>query len=209
MPKDNGASATRVVTCPVRLSYAHIFEPHTNDPEESAPRYSTTILIPKNTPEGRKTIREIEAGFDAAAEAGKHTKFGGRIPGNLARTMYDADDPSQCDLEKNPEYAGHMFMAISSKTAPGVVDKNVKPILDSTQIYSGCWCRIDMNAFPYAGKKKGVSFGLNHVQKIRDDDFLGGRSRAEDVFSEYEDDSDEYEGGGSAFSADDEDLLGI
>lgn len=201
--KENGASATRVVTCPVRLSYVHLFEPYSSDPDDK-PRYSCVILIPKNTPEGRATIRQIKAGFAAAAEAGKNSKFDGRIPHNLATTMYDGDEDA--DLERNPEYAGHMYMSLNSKTAPGIVDRNVQPILDSTEIYSGVWARVDMNAFPYNnGKKKGVSFGLNHVQKIRDDDYLGGRSRAEDVFEAYEDDSDEYTGDPDGF--DDNDLI--
>ena len=36
----------KVVTGKVRLSYVHLFEPYSNDPEKEA-RYSVTILIPK------------------------------------------------------------------------------------------------------------------------------------------------------------------
>ena len=45
-----------------------------------------------------------------------------------------------------------------------------------------------MVAFTYDTKgNKGVSFGLNNVQKVKDDEPLGNFSRAEDDFDEVED----------------------
>ena len=83
-------------------------------------------------------------------------------------------------------------MSVSSSTRPGIVDRNVQPILDSTEVYSGCYARVSINAFAYNAKgNQGVSFGLNHVQKTRDGDFLGGRSRAEDDFEALEDAEDD------------------
>ena len=186
MPKPNGQSATKVVTNPVRLSYVHLFEPYAQD-EDDTPTYSTVLLIPKSD---KVTLRKIRDAIEAAKEAGKNSKFDGKIPSNLQITLRDGDE--EADLEENPEYEGMMFMNVSSKTRPGIVDKDVDPILDSTEVYSGCWARVSINAFPFNYKgKKGVSFGLNHVQKIRDDENLGGRSRAEDDFEAYSDDEDE------------------
>jgi hypothetical protein len=175
-------SPTRVVTGKVRLSYVHIFEPYTNDPEKEA-RYSVTILIPK---EDKATLKKIHAAIEAAKEDGKTKTWGGRVPGNLKLTLHDGDE--EADLERNPEYAGHMYMAMSSKQRPGVVDQDLNPILDSTQVYSGCYARVSINAFPYSNSgNKGVSFGLNNVQFLEDGEPLGGRTRAEDDFA---DDSD-------------------
>jgi hypothetical protein len=181
-------SATKVVTGEVRLSYVHLFEPYAQD-EDDTPRYSCVILIPKKD---KTTLKKIDKAIKAAAEQGKHSRFDGKIPTNLVTTLHDGDDEDI--LEKNPEYEGHMFMSISSRERPGIVDKDVDPILDSTEIYSGCYARVSINAFPYNYKgKKGVSFGLNHVQKVRDGDYLGGRSRAEDDFEPLGDDEEEYE----------------
>lgn len=175
-------SHTRVVTGKVRLSYVHIFEPYTNDPEKEA-RYSVTILIPKSD---KATLDKINKAIEAAKEDGKTKTFGGKIPGNLKLTLHDGDE--EADLERNPEYAGHMYMAMSSKTRPGVVDVDLNPILDSTQVYSGCYARVSINAFPYSNSgNKGISFGLNNVQFLEDGEPLGGRTRAEDDFA---DDSD-------------------
>lgn len=182
----NGASKTKVVTGKVRLSYVHLFEPYTSDEEQEA-KYSCVLLIPKTD---KATLNKLEAARQAATEDGK-PKWGGKIPPNLKYTLRDGDE--EADLERNPEYAGHMFMSVNSKTKPGLVDQNVNPILDSTELYSGCYARVSINAFAYNAKgNRGISFGLNHVQKLADGDFLGGRSRAEDDFDavEVEDEAD-------------------
>lgn len=177
---------TKVVTGKVRLSYVHLFEPYAVNPDDEA-KYSVTLLIPKSD---KATMRALRAAEKAAAEAGK-AKFDGRVPANLKSVIHDGDE--EADLEKNPEYEGHWYMSVNSKTRPGIVDRDVQPILDSTEIYSGAYARVSINAFAYNTRgNKGVSFGLNHVQKLADGDFLGGRSRAEDDFDAVdEDESDD------------------
>ena len=171
---------TKVVTGSVRLSYVHLVEPWSNDPEKEK-KYSCTILIPKSD---RATIGKIEAAIKVATQNGKEKVFSGKIPSNLKTTLHDADE--EADLERNPEMAGHMYMALSSKRKPGLVDADLNPILDASEIYSGCWGRVSMNAFPYSNSgNKGISFGLNNVQKLRDDEPLGvAPTTAEEDFSD-------------------------
>jgi len=172
-------SPTRVVTGKVRLSYVHLFEPYSNNPEQDA-KYSVTILIPKSD---TVTLDKIAKAQAAAAEDGKAKTFGGRIPTNLKTTLHDGDE--EADLDRNPEYAGHYYMAMSSKSRPGVVDADLQPVLDPAQVYSGCYARVSINAFPYSNSgNKGISFGLNNVQFLEDGEPLGGRTRAEDDFSD-------------------------
>jgi hypothetical protein len=176
-------SNTRLVTGKVRLSYVHLFEAYTSDPEEQEPKFSVTILIPKKD---KTTLANIEAAIEVAKEEGKKSKWDGKIPTNFKSTLHDGDE--EADLERNPEYAGHMYMAMSSKQRPGVVDEDLNPILDSTQVYSGCYGRVSINAFPFSAKgNKGVSFGLNNVQFLEDGEPLGGRTRAEDDFADSSD----------------------
>jgi hypothetical protein len=173
---------TRVVTGKVRLSYVHVFEPWAQNADDD-PRYSCALLIPKSD---TRTMAALRKAQQAALQNGKDRTFGGKIPSSWADTIHDGDE--EADLDKNPEYAGHYYMSVSSKTRPGVVDRSVQPILDSTEVYSGCYARVEVGAFPYNNKgKKGVSFGLNHVQKVADGESFGGRSRAEDVFDELPD----------------------
>lgn len=177
------ASPTKVVTGKVRLSYCHLFEPHSSF-EGQAKKYSTVIMVPKSD---TVTINKIKAAQQAALELGKQSKFNGKIPPNWKNTFRDAD-AGDIDLEKNPEYAGHYVMTISNNTKPGVVDQALNPILDQTEVYSGCYARVSMNAFAFnTSGNKGVSFGLSHVQKIADGEPFGNFSRAEDDFDALED----------------------
>lgn len=178
-------SETKVVTGPVRLSYVHVFEPWSNDPEKEK-QYSCTLLIPKTD---KTTLNAIEKARKAAIAA----KWGEKVPKGLKFILHDGDDDEKVDHEKNPECAGHMMMSVASKTQPGIVDRQVQPIMDSTEVYSGCYARVSINAFAYDHPQggKGVSFGLNHIMKWEDGDFLGGRSRAEDDFADIAEEVDE------------------
>lgn len=183
------SNATKVVTNKVRLSYCHLFEPYTSFENQPA-KYSTVILIPKSD---TTTINAIKRAQKAALELGKAGKFGGSIPKNWKNTLHDGDE--EADLDKNPEYAGHMYMTISNNQRPGIVDQNVQPILDTTEVYSGCYARVSMNAYPFnAQGSKGVSFGLSHVQKIADGEAFGNITKAEDDFTPI--DPDEFDDGG-------------
>lgn len=171
------ANDTKVVTGKVRLSYVHLFEPYSSF-EGVEPKFSTVILVPKTDV---ATVNAIKTAQRIALENGKSSKFGGTIPKAWKNTFRDGDEEG--DLEKNPEYAGHYFMTVSNKTKPGLVDQAVNPIMDQTELYSGCYARVSITAFPFsASGSKGVSFGLNHVQKLADGESLGGVTKAEDDF---------------------------
>lgn len=175
------ATDTKVITGKVRLSYVHLFEPYSSF-EGQDPKFSTVILVPKSD---TATVNAIKKAQQLALENGKSSKFGGSIPKAWKNTFRDGDEEG--DLEKNPEYAGHYFMTVSNKTKPGLVDQQVRPILDQTELYSGCYARVSITAFPFsASGSKGVSFGLNHVQKLADGESLGGITKAEDDFGAVE-----------------------
>ena len=70
-----------------------------------------------------------------------------------------------------------------------MVDVNLNPILDSSELYSGCYARVSLNFFPYTNAgNKGVGVGLNNIQKLDDGEPLGGaRARPEDDFGTGDD----------------------
>ena len=172
--------STKIVTGKVRLSYCHLFEPQAI--EGGDPKYSVTILIPKSD---ETTVNKIKSAIALAAENGK-AKFGGKVPANLKNTLRDGDEEK--DVSEQPEYKNCYFMNVSSRNKPGVVDKDLNPILDSSEIYSGCYGRVSLNFYAYnTAGNKGVSAGLNNVMKLADGDYLGGRSSAEDDFKDIED----------------------
>ncbi|MBU5594892.1 DUF2815 family protein [Amphibacillus sp. MSJ-3] len=179
MSNTNKNQATKVVTGEVRFSYLHVFEPHAIE-EGQQEKYSVSLLIPKKD---KATLNKIKKAIEAAKEAGKSTKFGGKIPANLKMPLRDGD----VDRPDQEEYAGHYFINANSTNKPGIVDANVDPILDSTELYSGCYGRASVNFYAYSvSGNKGIACGLNNIQKLRDGDTLGGRSRAEDDFDAVE-----------------------
>ena len=178
--------ATRVVTGVVRLSYCHIDKPFTAF-EGQEPKYSVVLLVPKSD---KETVKKLKAAQAVALEQLK-AKNDGKLPKGWKNTIHDGDE--EADLDENPEYAGCIYLQVSSKTKPGLVDRDREPILDDTEVYSGCYARVSINAFAFsASGSKGVSFGLNHIQKWKDGEPFAGRSRAEDDFDDdFEGDDDD------------------
>lgn len=178
-------TGTKVTTGKVRLSYAHLFEPHAIDGNE--PKYSVSVIIPKSDKETLQAIKEAVA---EAKEQGK-SKWGGKVPANVKTPLRDGD----VDREGDEAYAGCYFLNANSKNKPGIVDINVQPILDSTEVYSGCYARLTLNFYAYnANGNKGIAAGLGNVQKLADGEPLGGFTRAEDDFDVIESAEDDFLG---------------
>jgi len=175
---------TKVITGKVRLSYCNLFKPRAMEDGQD-PKYSCTVLVPKSD---KATLTKLKAAIDAAKQAGA-SLFGGKVPNNVKISMHDGDGEKPNGGEYGEECKGHYVINASSKQKPGIVDKSCQEIIDSTEVYSGCYARVSLNfyAFSKAGNK-GIACGLNNVQKIADGDYLGGRSRAEDEFEAIEED---------------------
>ena len=177
----NHKNPTKVVTGVVRLSYANVWEPASIN--GSNPKYSVSLIIPKTD---TKTIDAINAAVDAAIQDGA-AKFGGKIPNKAALKLPLRDG----DLERDDEaYKGAYFVNANSTTAPQIVDRSVQPILDRTEVYSGCYARVSINFYAFnSNGNRGIACGLGNIQKVRDGEHLGGRSSAADDFStDFDDD---------------------
>lgn len=176
-------ASTKVVTGTVRGSYLTLFEPRAQDqnkPDEK--KYSMVILIPKSD---KTTLNAIAAAQKAAVDA----KWPGKPPAKINYTLHDGNGAKENGEPYGPECKDCMVMSVSSKNRPGVVDQNVRAILDPTMCVSGDYFRVEINAYGYDySGKKGVSFGLNNVQFVKKGDPLGNISRPEDSFSAVEDD---------------------
>ena len=81
-------------------------------------------------------------------------------------------------------YAGCWFLNANSDKAPGIVDVNAQPILDRSEVYSGCYGRVSISFYAFnTNGNRGIACGLNNVQKLRDGEPLGGRISAEQEFA--------------------------
>lgn len=172
---------TKVITgLNTRLSYFNGWEPKSIN--GGAEKYSVSVLIPKADLE---TLKKIEQAIDNAIEEGI-VKFGGKIPNKAAIKLPLRDG----DIERDDEaYQGHYFINANSITKPQIVDQNVQPILDQSEVYSGCYARVSLNFYAFnSNGNKGIACGLGNIQKIRDGEPLGGRSSASDDFTTLNDD---------------------
>ena len=173
--------STRVITGKVRLSFPNLFTPRKRD-EKSEPKYSVMVLVPKSDTE---TMARIRAAKAKAAEIGKD-KLGKGKPDSIVK---DGDSP-EANGEDYPERLGHWYFTTSASEQyrPGVVDRNVQPIMDPSKVYSGVYAKVSVTAFAYnAVGNKGVSLGLNNVQ------ILGGGEprRGKPATSEFDAVADE------------------
>lgn len=186
MTKVNPNQQTKVITGEVRFSYLTVFEAKAIE-EGQTPKYSVALLIPKSD---KKTLKKIKDAVEAAKIAGQASKFNGKIPANLKTPLRDGD----AERPDQEEYKGMYFLNANSSNRPGLVDANTDPIMDSTELYSGCYGRASINLYAFnVSGNRGIACGLNNLQKIRDGDTLGGRSKAEDDFDAIENDEDSAE----------------
>ena len=175
---------TKVVTGECRFSYANLWEAKAMD-ENSKPKYSVSLIIPKSD---TKTIAKIKAAIEAAYEEGKSKLSNGKSVPSLSSIKTPLRD-GDTDRPDDEAYANSYFVNANSITAPGIVDADRQPILDRSEVYSGVYGRASINFYAFnTNGNKGIACGLNNLQKLRDGEPLGGKSRAEDDFADDDDD---------------------
>ena len=81
------------------------------------------------------------------------------------------------------------FINANSSSAPGIVDENVQPIINRSEVYSGIYGRASINFYAFnVNGNRGIACGLNNLQKMRDGDPLGGKASAASDFATDDDD---------------------
>ena len=151
---ENMNNATKVVTGEVRFSFLNVFEPKSINGSEE--KYSVSLLIPKTD---TKTINAINRAVEAAKQAGIG-KFGGKIPAVMKLPLRDGD----AERPDDEVYAGYYFVNANCKQQPGLVYKNGQKIIDSTDLYSGCYGHASINFFAFNNNgNKGIALSLIHI----------------------------------------------
>ena len=174
-----------------RLLYPALFTPSAPPGEgEDKKKYQATLLFPKG------------ADLDVLANAV-----------NKAITDKWGPDASKKHKIKKPfikteeqprlaDYADDypIMIRTSSKDKPQVVFASTKLCNDEAEVYSGRWGKVLVNCYAWEHKTggKGVSFGLQHVQILDNDEpLVGAKPRPEDAFEAVGEES------GGATSAED------
>lgn len=132
----------------------------------------------------------------AAAAAAAKEEWGDKIPKAL-RSPFRRNDELETPVVGIGDDWIIMTFSANEDRRPGIVDRKLNDIINEEDVYSGAWYRAQVRPFAYDQQgNKGVSFGLQNVQKLRDDEPIGGgRMPANKAFEPIEDDE---AAGGSA-----------
>lgn len=172
--------STKVVTGKVRFSYCNLFDPKPVNGGE--PKYSVTLLIPKSD---TATIAKIKQAIKEAREVfcAKHGSTA--LPENPVHTLHDGDGTKASGDPYGKECKGCYVINVSTKVKPVIVDNFRNPITDPSEVYSGCYGRASINFYGYRQSgNKGISAGLQSIQKLTDGEPLGGHMGSADDFDD-------------------------
>ena len=162
----------------VRFAYLHVFDRRINVDGKPG-KYEAVCIFPKSDTEMVTLFNEA---FEAAKQVGVATKWGGKLPKNLTGGLRDGDE------KDDPAFEGCWYFNAKSNNAPGLRVKegnDVLEVLDTSDIYSGCYGCVTVNLFPYStGGNNGVGVGLNTLIKIEDGERLSGGRTADQDFSD-------------------------
>ena len=179
--KDNG----RVVTGEVALSYPYLFDPDQDD--NGKDKWSGCFVLPEGAdlkPYKKAAFAVVMSKFGeekakAMVKSGEYRLIGG--PHHSIRT----------DVEGRYEGAVGFINATRRNGPPAVMtvfpdpDNENKPakLTDRSRVYPGVIVRAALSPYWYdTGTSKGVAWGLEGVQIIKDGERLDGRVAAADEF---------------------------
>ena len=168
---------SKVVTGKVRFSYCYLFTP-----QEALgggdPKYSVTLLIPKND---TATLQKIKKAINDATEAFRQKNGAASLPASPRNPLRDGDGPKDNGDPHGPECKGCYVLKVRSKQKPVVVDAFGNQITDPAEVYGGAYGRASITFFGYnTAGSKGIGAALLAVQKLHDGEPFGTVGSADD-----------------------------
>ena len=165
----NNKDRKNIITAEGRVSFPCVFAP-----SSYSRKYEMALVFPKGT--------DLSA-LQAEAKRVAVEKFGQNIKG-LRSPFRKCSEKMETYGEFDPD---SVFITFRTKQQPGLVDAAKQPIIAQNEFYAGCWARVSCRAYAYENKgNRGVAFGLQNIQKTRDDDPLTGSGlKAEDEFEAF------------------------
>jgi hypothetical protein len=173
--------ADNLITPHFRAAFISVFKATSMknaDGTINKPKFSIRAAFPPNS-----NIAPLKKEAELAAKE----KWGDKIPKTL-RSPFRTNEELENPIVGIGDDWIIMSFSANEDRRPGIVDAKNQDIIDDADVYSGAWYRAQVRAFAYeTAGNKGVSFGLQNVQKIKDDDPLGnGRIPASKAFEPVE-----------------------
>jgi Protein of unknown function (DUF2815) len=170
------ASSEKMKTGLVRLAFSNgLFELQKDDWGNL--NWTSTLLIPKS---------DSLAPYEKLALEAATTEWGDKalqlIKGKVVHSPFlDGDGPQGKSKTTGVEHAGfpgHTFLRVKSgeNYRPTLIDRQKMPITKRDQLYSGCYVFAVVHCFTWDNEKKGkgLTFGIDMVQFVKDGENLGG-----------------------------------
>ena len=162
----------------VRFDWLFVWDTNKQD------KYSVCVIMENNHPQ----MKEVEAAIEKARLKGVAIgKFSEAQTKSAAFKKNLRNGTEEFEAEERPaHYKGTMFFNASNGDQPGIVGPDTKPILDTSQYYSGCYGHVNVAFFPFNNESKGIGAGLNNIMFTKADDRLDGRQTADEAFAGLE-----------------------
>ena len=173
--------AEKILTPHFRAAFISLFRATSMkqaDGSDGQPKFSIRACFPPTA-----DLTQLKKEAEQAAK----DKFGDKIPKTLRSPFRRNEELDNPVVGIGDDWTIISFSANADRR-PGIVDASLQDIIDDSDVYSGAWYRAQVNAYGYdkAGNK-GVAFGLQNVQKIKDDEPIGnGRIPASKAFEAVE-----------------------
>lgn len=166
----------QITTPEAILSFPHLFEPQAA-PGSTRETYNAMLIFPKGT--DLTTLKE--AAKAAYAQAFPNGAKGARSP------LRDGNEKVE---EWGEVFRDATYIRVSSQFKPAVVDRRKAFITDPERVFGGQFVRAVVHAYGYdVSGNKGVAFGFDAIQIIRDGEPLGtgGSAAAVGLFNDLGD----------------------
>lgn len=160
-----------------RLIWARLFEPEAME-EGQKKSYSCAVMFDR-----KADLGPLRAAYDAAVSDQWKSP-----PRKIKSPFIEGDDLA--DLVDDYEYLKDAVLVLKLRRyedhgQPQLWDQNVEAIESKSEMYSGCHVLCDVEFYGWERPTaKGVSARVNGIQKVREDEPLGGgKTETADSFS--------------------------
>jgi hypothetical protein len=191
------------LTPPGRVSFPELYQPKAAAPN-ATPKFSLLLMFKLDdmSEDEKNLLNAMKKAANDACVAEFGINIGKEYRGEPIASPFKKS-------EKKPEYMppGYIYVRLSGKKKPGVLDQAKQAIPEHAEngIYGGCWAHVSYGVYTYdINGNRGVAFGLNSIQKLRDDEPFGSNPDDEfDVIEQPSSEADEFATVSSVEDADD------
>tara|TARA_R100001510_G_scaffold51698_1_gene51721 strand:- start:2065 stop:2613 length:549 start_codon:yes stop_codon:yes gene_type:complete len=144
-------------------------------------RYELIAVFEKSSPDVQKLLAAVKAAAEGENIDLKRANPIKNCKADDERREREGLAPRFENLDNAGEYV--FIQPWSKTTKPGVVDANINDVIDPNALKDGYHVKLNVNAFAWnKSGRSGISFGLNHVMIVREDERLstGGASAPRD-----------------------------